>query len=151
MQLLYMAQSISLYLSLVLSVGALAIAALAYHWDAAPWLNLVALVGLTLCTLRLLYWHTRSALVIPRQLSDDAAPPLRFPALWPTLLTLSSLAALVVAIAGLITGHAPHDTWTNVEVIGGAALFAIGGALMAWARISSTSTEPTPEPTTSQP
>jgi hypothetical protein len=151
MQLLYRTQSIAIYLALVLGVAALAVAIFAYRWNAAPWLNLVAIVGLTLCVLRLLYWYVRNALIVPRQLSDDADPPLRFPTLWPALLSLSRLAALVVAIAGLISGHASHDSSTNAAVIGGAILFAIGGALVAWARTSSTPTKSTSGPTTSQP
>jgi hypothetical protein len=131
------------YLLIVLCVAALSIATLAYRWDVAPWLSALAAVGLVLCALRLLYWHVRYALEIPRDWSGDGAP-VRYPILWPTLLALSCLVALAVVIAGLVSGHAPSETWTNVEVIGGAAVLALSGALLAYARSRPEPAEPVP-------
>lgn len=126
-----------------LTVGALAVAALAYHWGAAPWLSMVAAVGLGLCAARLAYWDAYYALLVPQRWDEmSAGVMLRYPLLWPSLLSLSSTTALAVSIAAVITGHAPRDTWTNVEVIGGAALLALGGALMTWARAQPDTVQP---------
>jgi hypothetical protein len=142
-ELVWPAKALNYGLFVLMSVTTLGVVILVYRWNVAPWLSVAAAVGLGLCAARLAYWYARGALVIPRSWgeSDNGALP-RKRLFWPSLMALSGALALIVSIAGFATGHAPVSGWTNTEVIGGAAVFALGGALMTWARAQPDTVQP---------